>query len=357
MKNAEKEGRFVARTWTVGMAILLAQSVSLRALADPVPMANFDLSASHPAVAASKSGIVSIGGQLASNGRVSGGTPMTVVSGQMLTPATNAALMQVVSGGSQQLLVNTSGVAVGGAARIDSTFASNLSALSVPAGVTLTAVNFNNASQLNVAGSANILGSLYALQTAPGVTAVLNVANNLNIGSGGVLSGQLPSGAAQLAGLFSSQNMVLNVLGNFSNSGTLSVPGNLNLNVAGGISNTSVSAASPAGISAENINIQSGSGSLVNTGLISAVNALNVSTMSPLTDLSINGTGGVMQDINGSINLRDSLYNGSANINLLGGDYLSPALNINGGYGNVSANVGNVSGQVNSTADNAWFFL
>ena len=69
-------------------------------------------------------------------------------------------------------------------------------------------------------------------------------------------------------------------------------------------------------------------------------------------NIAVNNTGGTIQGLmqrDYRIS-RDSTYNGSANLNLTGGDYLSQALNLNSGTGVVNANIGKVTGVVNTTA-------
>lgn len=296
--------------------------VQASSMKSPVPAGrNLNLASTQSSVSAARAGTIVIGGLVGANGQISGGTLRTIVPGDLVTPAMNAALWQVVSAGAQHLLVNSAGVATGGAARLNASWSGSVSELVVPAGVTIGAIGFNAGQPLNVGGPINILGSLYALQNSAGQTAVLNTGDNLTIGSGGVLSGNLPAQITglNLSGLFPSQHMNLNVAGKLSNSGTISVPGNLNINVGGSLSNstpvgTTSGAAGTASILAQNINIISASGTIVNSGLLSATNSININTAQPTTDLIINNTGGVMQAL-GSVNsLSGNLEGGIINL-------------------------------------------
>jgi fibronectin-binding autotransporter adhesin len=311
---------------------------------------NLDFSSVQATIAAVRPGTITLGGRLAADGRISGGTAVSILPGALLTPAMNAALWQTITGG-QSLLLNLSGAATGGTARLNSNWAGSLSALVVPAGVAVNAVNFNTSHPLAVAGSANISGSLYALQTSAGVTAQLNTGKDLIVGSGGLISGSLPAGfiGTDPGKLFASQHLILNVLGNFTNSGTVTVPGNLNINVGGTLANATVNGSTAATLSAQNLNIFSSSGNVINSGLMSAVNNININTVTANTDLNVNNAGGTLQALN-SINLRDSLYAGSSNLNLTGGDWLSRELNLYSGKGSVAVNVGNLTGTVNTHA-------
>ena len=154
---------------------------------------NLNFSSTQATVAASRAGTITVGGQVGATGLVQGGTVMSITPGTLLTPAMNAALWQSITGGNQHLLLNAAGAATGGAAKVNSSWASNLSSLVVPQGVTVNAVGFNASHPLNIAGAANILGSVYTLQNSAGLTAVLNAGSNLNIGSAGLLSGNLPA--------------------------------------------------------------------------------------------------------------------------------------------------------------------
>jgi hypothetical protein len=311
---------------------------------------NLDFSSVQASIAAVRAGTITLGGRLAADGRISGGTAVSILPGALLTPAMNAALWQTITGG-QSLLLNLSGAATGGTARLNSSWAGSLSTLVVPAGVAVNAVGFNTSCPLAIAGSASISGSLYALQTSAGMTAQLNTGKDLIVGAGGLISGSLPAGftGTDPGKLFASQHLILNVLGNFTNSGTVTVPGNLNINVGGALANTTANGSTAATLSAQNLNIFSGSGNVINSGLMSAVNNINITTKKANTDLNVNNAGGTLQALN-AINLRDPLYEGSSNLNLTGGDWLSREINLYSGKGSVAVDVGNLTGTINTHA-------
>lgn len=300
-----------------------------------------------------------VGGQL-QNGHVVGGTTMSITQGMTVTAAQNAALWQSSSTAGQHLLINNLGAAIGGNVNINSSWASNVSNLVVPTNVAVNAIGFNTNHALNVTNAATIAGSVFALQNVAGQTAALNFGSHLNIGAGGLLSANLPTTNAyglNLGSLFASQNMNLNVMGNFTNNGSVVVPGTLNLNVAGNIVNqtlavTGATTSSIASITANNINILSGTGNIVNSGLMRAMDTLSIGTTNPTTDLIINNTNGTMQALN-AINIRDSLFTGPANVALQGGDWLSSTLNINAGQGQIHLGANQVTGTLNTTGSYA----
>ena len=257
------------------------------------------------------------------------------------------ALTQILNSGAQSLVLNLQGAAVGGTSAVNAgSLNSSLQSLVVPQGVQLNSVGFNSGHPLNVSGSASILGSLYVLQSAPGLTGSLNIGANLNVGSGGLLSGYLPAGL-NLPGVFASRNLNLNVANNFTNNGLVTVPGNLNVSVGGVLTNVSAAGAlSQAGMVAQNINIVSGSGNIVNAGLMRALDTISIGSLLAGTNLILDNSNGTVQALN-AINVRDVLFAGQSNVTMTGGDWLSSQLNINAGCGDLEVNVNSVSGLVN----------
>lgn len=350
--------------------LLLAHSVPLPLLAQSRPGSNsgasvtnnlgpsLNLLSRQQSVRSPISGTITIGGQLGTNGLITGGNQASVFKGQLLTPAQSIALSQSANGG-QQVLLSQIGTALGGTVLFTSSISSSgsspalnignsLSSIVVPKGVILGAIGFNSESPLIVAGASRVLGSMYALQTSPGLSSVLNFSNNLTIGAAGLLSSSVPDTLAS-TGLFSSQNLTLNVANNLTNNGTISSPGNLNLNVNGALTNATAPGASVATMVAQNINILSGTGSIFNSGLMNALESINVGTSSTLTSLNLNNNDGVIKALN-AINLREVLYDSNANVNLIGGDWYSKELNINAGKGVVDLNIGQVSSTINIDA-------
>lgn len=300
------------------------------------PGINLDFASTSATVSAHTDGNIQVGGAIDSAGRVTGGTNMAITQGMLLTPAQNAALWQSISssGAGQRILVDAAGAAAGGVANINSSWASNIASLVVPTGLQVNTIGFNESSPLNIAGSGNVLGSVFALQNTAGQTAVMNIASNLNIGAGGLLSGYLPTtglAGLNLSSLFGSQNMNLNIAGNFTNNGTVTVPGNLNISVGGDLVNATI-ASTTATMAAANINILSGSGNLYNSGLMRAMDSISIATQNPLTDLFIDNAKGGLIEALGNINLRqnDAFYD-KADITTVGdGDWKANELHMYG---------------------------
>jgi mucin-19 len=325
---------------------------------------NLDLSSTQASVVAGKAGTIQIGGHLSANGTVTGGTVVSVVVGGLITPAMNAALWQAIASGSQHLLLSTAGAASAGSDKINASWTGALSSLVIPFGVAVDAIGFNTAHPLNIAGSATVLGSLYALQTTAAQSALFNVGADLKVGPSGLLTSSLPANRSLPAGLVGSQSIDLKVGGDLNNSGKISTSGNLNLNVGGALNNVSVAGNPAATISAQNLNIVSGSGNIVNSGLLSAVNTVNINTTASTTNLIVNNTAGTIQATgstdpdsglvqNGVINLRSGGADlEAANVGVWGG-----VLEADGGINmfgkDMVAHVDQIIGPVNNTGSAA----
>lgn len=254
-------------------------------------LTNLDLSSSTASLTSnsSKAVTIQVGGS-AHNGTISGGTSLTVLPGQLLTPAQYLATIAAANN-HQTLLLSNSGAAVGGYANLSVKSTPNLSELVVPANVSLNAIGFTKSTPLNITGSLNISGAVHALQFAPNLQSVMNL-GNLVIEKGGLLTTSLPTGVS-LPGVYASSGMQLNVAGNVQNLGTIFSSGTLDILAGGSISNLT-SGSIPALISATNLNITAGSGSMVNSGLLQATQTLLLNSARGV-DLNINNTNGVIQ--------------------------------------------------------------
>ncbi len=96
---------------------------------------NLDLSSTQATISSHNSSPVQIqvGGSL-NQGSVTGGSSLLVNPGQLLTPAQNAAVFEVLKG-NQTLLLGAQGNALGGALNLSSSFAHNIGSLVVPQNV------------------------------------------------------------------------------------------------------------------------------------------------------------------------------------------------------------------------------
>lgn len=288
-----------------------------------------------------------------------GGQQTTVTYGQLVTPAQLVAINQVLNTGQQTIQLGALGNATGGTFVLSSLGGQTLNSLVVPTGVTVIH-DFGGNANLNLAGNLVNGGTFYAISSNPAMTsAIINAANILN-NQGGLLTTVLPQGGLSgFSNLSSSLNLTLNALNNIVNSGTITSSGNLTALAGGSITN-----ALPAGIignlpvmqALNNLNLQSATGNIVNSGIISS-QLNNINILSNITgqtnNLLINNLNGSIEALQGSINIRDALFAEKGHLVLWGGDLLSRELNIYSGQGIVNAKVNKLEGAVNIYAGEA----
>ena len=297
---------------------------------------------------------ITIGGFLGANGTIVGGMHQLIEPGQMVTAAQFVALEQVATTGQQTLVVTGCGTAISGLITLIGGQAAGqniLSSIQIPTRVVLNTIGFTDSNPLSVTGAMQVHGSLFALQQTANVTSALQL-GSLVVGGRGLISDSL-SNHNFFNNIFSSNGLTLGVLGNVTNQGTISASsGTLSINSGGTIANVSVVATTPAVISAPTVNLYTGSGSVTNSGQIIA-STDNVQFNAPNTqNININNHNGTIQAAQ-AINVRNADYTGKTNIILSGGDWLSKQVNLNAGCGIATANIGNVTGPINTNAGEA----
>jgi YVTN family beta-propeller protein len=302
--------------------------------------AKLNLSSTKATVSASASGTIMVGG-----------TKDTIQVNQLLTPAEDVALSQMLATGKQFLTLGGSGSAVGGRLWLTSSLSQGLTNLVIPKGVTVVD-SFAGSSTLQLSGDVTNSGTFYLYSGNPAYSSITLAANNIFNLQGGLLSSVLPTGLASRLGLSgSSFNLNLVAANTLSNAGMISSSGNLSLMVAKAIINTS-SGNMPATMQAAgNINLVSNN--VTNSGLVNAL-AGNITVSSPsASNITFNNNGGTLQALAGNINVRDASFTGNYNFNLSGGNLLSQQLNIYSGLGTVSVAADNITGVVNVDAGQA----
>jgi len=237
------------------------------------------------------------GGHLLKNESVNinvGGSQMTVTSHTPLTESEKLAVLQVLFAGHQSLVLDAQGSTDGGSLTIGSRLSQHLSNLVIPHGVTVTDISHSGI--LNLSGNLNDSGTLNLI-TAHFTSSTFSIlAGNIIVGSQGLIS------------------------------------------------------------TSGNLNLFSRSGDITNNGTISSTSG-SISINAPKnTDININSNNGIFSANNGNINFRDSSYTGAANINLNGDNYLSQNLNLYSGNGSITANVGKISGNLNTQAASEHLF-
>lgn len=197
---------------------------------------------------------------------------------------------------------------------------------------------------LNFSGS-NLVndGHLYLWSSDHSIgTAIINADNIFNRGT---ISTILPANIfATLSNPVANLSLTLQAAQAVVNSGTISSAANLTVNAGTSIINalpTSASATMPAPVmqAVNNLNLTALSGNIVNSGLMESINS-NINIVSSLqNNLVVNNVNGTLQALNGSINVRDSLFTGKFNTAILGGDVLAQQLNAFSGSGILEINV------------------
>ncbi len=312
---------------------------------------NLDLGSSKLVIQASNSLPITItlGGYLAATGNIMGGRQMVIEPGKMLTAAQYTAMEQVITSGSQTVVLSQHGTAISGLVTLVAGQVSGLADIQVPTHVLVDTVGFSSSNPLNIAGTTQILGSLYTLEQSTSVTAALNSAS-IFVGARGTLGDPLTN-QNLFNNLFAANGLNLSILGNLTNQGTVNSIGTLNVS-ANQVANVSTNN-HQAVMSAPIVNIYTASGNVTNSGQIIAGSGNVQFNTAAAQNININNTKGVIQALQGSIDVRDLAYAGNANLNLSGGDWLSQNLNLNSGSGIATANIGNVTGAINTNAGEA----
>ncbi len=240
-----------------------------------------------------------------------GGHQTTVQALGKLTGAELAAAEQVATSGKQTLVVNASGVATGGTLDLNAKMDSGL----------VSALNNNFAS----------------LDISKGVTAV-DTLSNLSLSGSLANQGKLEiGGAGQILDTITAANI--------TNSSTASISGvsgsAVGLNATSTFSNSGkITSGSDLSVSAPTIS---------NSGLLSSTGGnVNLSGGGGGGNLTVNGAGGTVHAAN-NIHIDTSASYG--NLTASGGNWQSQNLNLNAGTGTINANVDQVTGVVNATAE------
>ena len=285
-----------------------------------------------------------------------GGADKLLSPGQLVTPGEFIAAKQILSGAMQSLSLTTNGSASGGSFSFSQIVGTRISQIVIPENV--SALNLTGNTSLARTGAINNYGSIFVAPNSPlSNNAVLAGSSISNFGTA-LITSNLTGGAFASSASSGPVNLVLQALSGITNYGTISSSGSLAMStVTGGISNLTGSSGQTPVISAVNdITMSAGNGNIVNAGLVqSLAGNINMVTPNPMTNLNITGTLGTFIANAGAINIRDLTYAAGANINMLGGDYISKALNIYAGNGQLTGDVGEVSGALHTYGNYAHF--
>ncbi|MBX9568323.1 MAG: hypothetical protein K2X77_05475 [Candidatus Obscuribacterales bacterium] len=219
---------------------------------------------------------------------------------------------------------------------------SSANALQVAPGATAI-IDFAGGGSLTFSGNISNSGNIFAISSNPNYsTATFNALNIFN-NQGAVFSSVLPSSYTGFGSIVSNLNLSLNATNQIMNAGTISSAGNLSMSAASIINTGAINAA-------QNLNIVSQLGSIVNSGVISAnAGNLNMSSLAA-QNLVINNINGVLQSLLGNANFSTAATSSTLeklNINLNGGNIIARELNFNALNGIVDVNTNTLEGIVN----------
>ncbi len=275
------------------------------------------------------------------------GSKQEVVSlGTKLTAAEVVAAQQVLTGGTQTIKLGSNGTATGGTislnsnllSAIDNSIGGSIGSLTVSHGVKLV----DTLGLLSISGGLINYGSIMTASSAAGGSDSITAGNIVN-GRGGAI-GSYAGGATSTNNLFAADPS-LTASTSLTNNGTISSAGSLTIN-APMVYNAATHGSgttTPAISASQNVNLNTAN--LNNSGTISAITG-NVNVAST-AGLAVDTTNGTIKAVNGNINLSAN----NADLNVTGGNWISQQINLDAGTGKVATNLGEVTGQVNASAD------
>jgi hypothetical protein len=281
-----------------------------------------------------------------------GGAIQSFSAGQKVTAAEYIAIQQQMSAQGQTLILDDHGAADGGKFNLNGAVNGNVSELLVPKGVTaLDYFSKNNALSIN--GDLFNYGSIYGVSTNGHVTGGSISAIDVTNESSGLISTTLPNSLLSTiphAGAIAS--LTINALDNLTNAGVIDSSAAITLATThGAITNSSNGGSVPTIQAANDVNLNTGNGNVVNSGLVSSrTGNINITAANDSADITVIGNGGNFQATTGNINVRNSSYTGTGNVNIVGGDYATQNLNLYSGQGAIQSSVGQLSGTLNSFA-------
>jgi hypothetical protein len=302
-----------------------------------------------------------------------GGEEKTFSAGSRVTAAEYVALKQLSEDGTQTLGINSDGIAQSGSFSLNSVASRRVGDLVIPTNV--AAINLVTSSRkLAVSGDIQNFGAIYGVSTDERLNSGRIIAKTITNETGATISTTLNETVKSLInGGIEDLSLELEARKGITNHGQISSAGNLTLTTTGGgianiagsstrngrdmASNASPQSA-PRITAQKDLNIISGSGEVINSGIMQSLAAnVNVASTNVEQDISIIGGNGSIQALQGDINVRSADYAGSANITLVGGDYLAKNLNLFSGTGKILGVFGDTNARLNTVAGEEHFFV
>lgn len=270
-----------------------------------------------------------------------GGTSKVVSAGTTVTAAEYVAVKQVLGAGKQTVVLDKNGCAVGGVVDVGSLAAekgrTKVDNLVVSQGVTALA-DFAKNSAVRLRGDLDNYGSLIAYSSNERRTGDISAENITN--QQGALISTDPNSSNPI-------NLGLHADDTFTNFGTIYSSGDLTISAGKTMSNVGGSSAGAGSITAmKSMNVNAPQ--MNNTGRMTSAQSM---TLDAPGDLNVLNQGGVLESLNGALNLRNSNFNKDCVTNLIGGVVSGKDVNLNSGGGLASIDVDDLIGTVNSAGE------
>jgi hypothetical protein len=283
------------------------------------------------------------------------GLNRSVTAGTLLTPAERLAVFQVISTGRQSLLLGTSGNAVGGRFTVGPNFSQYVSSLTVPAGVTAID-HLTTSSTLSLQGNLINAGTFFVVSSNPSLRTANIGAYNISNLAGALISSVLPeTGLPGFKSAVTNLSLNLSAVNDFTNAGTIKSSGSLNISAGGSLANSLPSgvstAVAPVLQSAGDLNLSSGSGRFVNSGVVASL-AGNINIASQMNHkINFDNSAGKLIAEKGALNVGTSRDLERTDIFIHGGGLTAETLHLQGRELNVA--VDELNGALNMTGSTA----
>lgn len=214
----------------------------------------------------------------------------------------------------------------------------------------------NGPSSINIASTGGVLnvGNWINSNTLSIYSSNPNV-RTATISSTGSIINPVGASITTIGGL----NLVLLAQNGIYNAGSIVSSGALSMTapVIANVHPSSIGATGAAPVmQAMNGHVNMAVSTLLNQGTISsAIGNINITPINNSSTLAINGVGGSFNALQGLINIGTQNISNQLNLQILGGDFISQALNLtSGATGLLSMQANSVSGMVNATAGDAY---
>lgn len=255
-----------------------------------------------------------------------GNKSKTLRSGDSVTASEYLAVLQVLYGDEQTLVIDASGRSTGGdidlGSIVDANSTLRATKFVVPENLT-TYGDFDKRSSFRLRGDIVNYGTIQATSSN-------------TIGSRGLIAADEIINHKG-ASIVSSLDLSLETTGGITNFGLISSEAELSLSSANVVNSGTIQSAGNLTLSAPEV---------TNRGEISSASSVNLNGV-PDAALSIDNRSGKIAARDGAINLRNADFLGSFDTSLVGGDLLSREFNINTGHGLATVEVEKLTGAVN----------